>query len=86
MRKKKYTIIFITLIVFFTINTQAENLSKFSTVNDYISSGNYKAIGINVINDKDIIYHLSATNIRVSPKIISCIYSVLEETTLCLAP
>jgi hypothetical protein len=69
----------------FSLNANAEIFSKYSTVNALLSNEKYDVIGVITIDKQSIVYNLKS-NGRIKPKLISCIYTFVNEKTVCYKP
>ena len=68
----------------FTNNLSAENLGTDKTVNDYVND-KYTIVSVDTIDKTNLVYTLRS-NAKNKPLIVSCVYSLTRNATVCIKP
>ena len=68
----------------FTNNLSAENLGTGKTVNDYVND-KYTIVSVELTDKTNLVYTLRS-NAKNKPLVVSCVYSLTKNVTVCFKP
>ena len=74
----------VVLGLLFTNNLSAENLGIGKTVNDYVND-KYTIVSVELTDKTNLVYTLRS-NAKNKPLVVSCIYSLTKNATVCFKP
>ena len=74
----------VVLGLLFTNNLFAENLGTGKTVNDYVND-KYTIVSVELTDKTNLVYTLRS-NAKNKPLVISCVYSLTKNATVCFKP
>ena len=74
----------IVLGFLFTNNLSAENLGTGKTVNDYVND-KYTIVSVELTDKTNLVYTLRS-NAKNKPLVVSCVYSLTKNVTVCFKP
>ena len=80
--KKLLAIVVLGLL--FTNNLFAENLGTGKTVNDYVND-KYTIVSVELTDKTNLVYTLRS-NAKNKPLVVSCVYSLTKNVTVCFKP
>ena len=74
----------VVLGLLFTNNLFAENLGTGKTVNDYVND-KYTIVSVELTDKTNLVYTLRS-NAKNKPLVVSCVYSLTRNATVCIKP
>ena len=74
----------VVLGLLFTNNLSAENLGTGKTVNDYVND-KYTIVSVELTDKTNLVYTLRS-NAKNKPLVVSCVYSLTKNATVCFKP